>query len=148
MIAFASTLETRLPTAATSQNPALLAELEEHISALPGEFYARVANKYEELDRVGTVIWNLCTRLRRDFDSDDPQEVPLILLLARVYAFLLLNGAHESGKGTDGNLARLMKIGIKAAKSCLGKQCLSCSRIMWADSLRTQELDLCSQSPF
>jgi hypothetical protein len=78
------------------------------------------ASRYEEFDRIGTIIWNLCTRLRRDFNSDNPIGVPLILLLARVFSFLLLDGAHDGGKSATGNLARLMKIGIKAGKSCIG----------------------------
>jgi hypothetical protein len=65
-------------------------------------------------------LWNLCTRLRRNYDLDKPQEVPIILLVTRVFAFLLLDCALESGKGGTDSLLRVMKVGIKAAKNCIG----------------------------
>ena len=46
--------------------------------------------------------------------------MPIVLLLARVYAFLMLDCAHVAGKSTGGNLARTMKIGLKAGKNCDG----------------------------
>jgi len=98
----------------------LLTEIENQISNFPNKFGAIAASKSEEVDQVGTTIWNLCTRLRRDVESDNPKDVPIILLLVRVFSFLLLDGAYECGKNAPGNLARLIKIGIKAGKSCIG----------------------------
>jgi hypothetical protein len=119
--AFAASLEARLPVAATSRTAGTLPkETEDQISSFPSKFGAIAASKCEEVDRIGTTIWNLCTRLRRDVESDNPKDVPIILLLARVFSFLLLDGAYDGGKNAPGNLARLMKIGIKAGKSCIG----------------------------
>lgn len=41
--------------------------------------------------------------------------------MARVFAFLLLDCAHESGKSVASTPVRLMKVGIKAAKNCIGR---------------------------
>lgn len=128
--AFAAVLESQLPAAASSRAPgALHEEVEKHISIFPNfsSLGTAAAAKFEEIDSVGTTLWNLCTRLLRDHEPDDSKYRPDILLNTRVFAFLLLNCAHESGKGTSGNLLRLMKIGIKAAKSSLGiaEKCLT-----------------------
>ena len=82
-----------------------------------------MASKCQEIDNTGTSLWNICTRLRREYDLDKPQDVPTILLMARVFAFLLLGCAHESGKSEASNAVRVMKIGIKAAKNCIGRRC-------------------------
>jgi hypothetical protein len=119
--AFASDLEAQLPTAITSRTaPLLLQGIENQLSWFPSKPIASAAPRCEELDSRGTTLWNLCTRLRRGFDADKSDEVPPILLAARVFAFLLLDCACENGKSAPGNFTRLMKIGIKAAKSCLG----------------------------
>jgi hypothetical protein len=119
--AFAADLEGKLPAAAASRpSETLLKDIENQLSHFPNKFGAIAASKCEEVDRIGTAIWNLCTRLRRDVESDNPKDVPVILLLARVFSFLLLDGAYDGGRNAPGNLARLMKIGIKAGKSCLG----------------------------
>lgn len=122
--AFASDLEAQLPTAAASKTATtLLHETEKNLATFPESLNATAASKCEDFDRYGTTIWNLCTRLRREYDTDKSEDIPLILLLARVYAFLLLDCAHQSGNAAPGNLQRLMRIGLKAAKSGLG----SCS---------------------
>jgi hypothetical protein len=119
--AFAADLEAQLPASTTARTPGtLLTEIENQISNFPNKFGAVAASKYEEVDQIGATIWNLCTRLRRDFESDNPKDIPIILLLARVFSFLLLDGAYDGGRNAPGNLARLMKIGIKAGKNCIG----------------------------
>jgi hypothetical protein len=90
------------------------------MSNFPNKFGPIAASRCEEIDRIGTIIWNICTRLRREFDTDEPKDIPIILLLARVFSFLLLGGAYDGGRSAPGNLGRLMKIGIKAGKSCIG----------------------------
>lgn len=55
--------------------------------------------------------------------------MPIVLLMARVFAFLLLDCALEHGKSTATNLVRLMKIGIKAAKNCIGIPSWSVARV-------------------
>lgn len=98
---------------------ALFNELQNYVLEFPGNLVTSAASKCEEIDGIGTTLWNLCTRLRRRYESDSPQETPSILLVARVFAFQLLDGALETGKGTTANTLRLMKIGIKAAKNCI-----------------------------
>jgi hypothetical protein len=112
-------LEVRLPTTTTATPGTLLNELENQISNFPNKFGSIAASRREDVDIIGTRIWNLCTRLRRDFDTDNPKNVPVILLLARVFSFLLLDGAYD-GRSAPGSLLRLMKIGLKAGKSCIG----------------------------
>ena len=120
---FAADLESQLPTAAASRTSGTLCEeTTNQISSFPSKFGALAAPKCEEVDRIGTTIWNLCTRLRRDVETDNPKDVPIILLLARVFSFLLLDGAYDGGRNAPGNLARLVKIGIKAGKSCIGSR--------------------------
>jgi hypothetical protein len=119
-LAFGAELETQLPAATSKTVTTLLHETEKNIAQFPEKISSSSEPRCEEIDRCGTTIWNLCTRLRREYDADKPHNVPLILLLARVYAFFMLDCAHQSGKGVVGNLPRLMKIGLKAGKSCLG----------------------------
>lgn len=45
--------------------------------------------------------------------------------MARVFAFLLLDAAHNKTHGTLENVVRLMRVALKAAKSCIGKQAQS-----------------------
>jgi hypothetical protein len=73
------------------------------------------------MDSRGTTIWNLCTRLRRHFESGSNAEIPLILHISRVFSFLLLDCALENGSDVPNNLLRLMKVGVKAGKSFIGK---------------------------
>ncbi|KUJ18222.1 SPO22-domain-containing protein [Mollisia scopiformis] len=123
ILTFASELESQLPKAVTSTTSGpLLHELEKNIAKFPEKLTSSTTSEYEELDRCGTTIWNVCTRLRREYDPDKPHDVPLILLVARVYAFLLLDGAFQSGKSDPGNLPRLMKSGLKAGKTCLDRK--------------------------
>jgi hypothetical protein len=119
--AFATDLEAQLPAATRARTSGtLLTEIENQLSNFPAKFGTFATSKCEEVDQIGTTLWNLCTRLRRDVGSDNPKDVPIILLLTRVFSFLLLDGAYEGGRNAPGNLARLMKIGIKAGKSCIG----------------------------
>lgn len=108
----------QLPQALTGSPGPLSERIQKHISTFPG---VSTASKCEEIDAKATVLWNICTRLRRNYDLDKPHDVPPILLLARVFAFLLLDCALENGKGGVANLTRVMKVGIKAAKNCIGE---------------------------
>ena len=118
--AFASDLEEQLPHALTDDSGPLFDKTQKHILTFPSGLGASTTPRREEIDGRGTALWNLCTRLRRNYDLDKPQEVPIILLVTRVFAFLLLDCALENGKGGTDNLLRVMKVGIKAAKNCIG----------------------------
>jgi hypothetical protein len=121
LLAFAAELQAQLPASTKAKTPAkLLTEIENQISNFPAKFGTIAASKFEEIDEAGTTIWNLCTRLRRAIEPENPKDIPIILLLARVFSFLLLDGAYDGGRNAPGNLARLIKIGIKAGKSCIG----------------------------
>jgi hypothetical protein len=113
-------VEEQLPLVLTRPPGPLFDNIQRHISTFPSILGLSTTAKCEEVDGKGTALWNLCTRLRRNYDPDKPQDVPVILLLARVFAFLLLDAGLENGRGTAADLVRLMKIGIKAAKNCIG----------------------------
>lgn len=55
----------------------------------------------------------------KDFPTSPDQRATL--LAARVFAFLLLDGAKGKENGSLANTARLMKVALKAAKSCIGR---------------------------
>ena len=76
------------------------------------------ALKCGELDTTGTGLWNTCTRLRRREESN--KQISVIIMMARVYAFLILDCAQSSGNGTLNNILRVEKVALKTAKSCLG----------------------------
>lgn len=113
-------MEEQLPRSLTKPPNPLLESIQKQIIIFPNNLGVSTTPRCEEIDGKGTTLWNLCTRLRRNYDLDKPQDVPLILLLTRVFAFLLLDCALENGKGATANLVRLMKVGIKAAKNCIG----------------------------
>lgn len=52
----------------------------------------------------------------------EPKKPNDVLLVARVFAFLLLDAANAKIAPTGANVARLMKTALKAGKSCLGMQ--------------------------
>ena len=119
--AFALDVQHQIPAAAASKSPgSLLHEIEKAISTFPGSLGSVAVSKREEIDSTATALWNLCTRLRRDNDPETTRNLPAILDVARVFAFLLLCCVHDHGKSTTSNICRLMKIGFKAAKSSIG----------------------------
>lgn len=121
--AFAADLEAQLPTVASSRSSGtFLDELDKCISTFPGNLGIAAASRCQEIDSIGTILWNIATRLRREHVTENAEDVPIILVLTRVFAFLLLCCAHDHGKSTSGSIMRLAKIGIKAAKNCLGRQ--------------------------
>lgn len=97
----------------------LISRLEKALDRFPTGFGLYAIQRYEDLDSNGTALWNLCTRLRREHSSEESEIWQLLLLMARVYAFLLLDCAQSGERGTVSNVVRLFKIGLKAAKSCL-----------------------------
>lgn len=115
-------LEPRLETAISSTSHTILFDhLQKHVLEFPSNLGTTAASKCEEIDGIGTSLWNLCTRLRRKYETDNPNDVPRILLFARIFAFQLLDGALEVSKSTTAHTLRLMKIGNKAAKNSLGE---------------------------
>ncbi|OCK77725.1 SPO22-domain-containing protein [Lepidopterella palustris CBS 459.81] len=118
---------------AIPRDPALSTELQAHIHTLPLSHSATATAKQEELDRAGTELWNLSTRLRRDESHNDKK----LLCLLRVFAFLLLDSGHgQSGslstvKGMKQGCVRLLRVALKAAKFCLDqKQIELCLKVL------------------
>jgi hypothetical protein len=85
-----------------------------------------ITTKRDELDKLGTELWNLSTRLRRDKPvqsnvKDSKAQNNSTVCLLRAYAFLLLDSAgSQAVKGGERkSCIRLMKIALKAAKVCI-----------------------------
>ncbi|KAJ4364246.1 sporulation-specific protein 22 [Ascochyta clinopodiicola] len=123
VITFASSLTSRIKTA----EPALLNDLQAQIRHLPLQFSPAVVAKRDELEKLGTELWNLSTRLRRDEPTpsgktnDGKADICSTVCLLRAYAFLLLDSASsQTVKGRERKACiRLMKVALKAAKVCI-----------------------------
>jgi hypothetical protein len=77
----------------------------------------------EELDKLGTTIWNISTHLMRDTDGKDASpHLRKLAVYARVFAFHLLDASQLSEKLDLGNKVRLMRLALKAGKSSIGTQ--------------------------
>jgi hypothetical protein len=130
LAAFATTLIQR---AESGNDVTLSDDLQTQIRALPLQASSMVLAKQGELDRLGTELWNLATRLRRDEIDTGNQSNDLMasrkraLPLLRAFSFLLLDSA--GGHGTKGcqrkNCIRLIKVALKAARVCIQSNELS-----------------------
>jgi hypothetical protein len=120
LLAFAKELEDLFSTSARLKIlPNLVDKLENNIQSFPLNLGSAAASKYGELDRSGTALWNLSTRLKRDDDLSNAQTLTVVAM-ARLYALLMIDCAHIIGKGAFTNVARVMKVALKTAKNCLG----------------------------
>ncbi|OIW27318.1 SPO22-domain-containing protein [Coniochaeta ligniaria NRRL 30616] len=121
---FATSLEKRLTTIspASPVDDQLLAALQTHVRTLHGycQKPSHPSSSNEELEKLGTSIWNLSTRLMRDTDGGPawPDRRRLVVY-ARVFAFHILDAAQHSGKVDLGNKVRLMRLALKAGKSSI-----------------------------
>ncbi|KAF7947325.1 uncharacterized protein EAE97_004574 [Botrytis byssoidea] len=129
-------------------------ELENSIATFPTKLNASAKDKAQELDEKATGIWNVATRLKRSLPAenntdedggsktcDKRNELRAVLVMVRMFAFLVLDCANECGNsvahiqaGADGdkekeegekfrgNLLRLMRVGIKTGRDCLNDQ--------------------------
>ncbi|XPS72064.1 sporulation-specific protein 22 [Ascochyta lentis] len=136
VISFASGLTSRIETAS---EPTVLTELRTQILHLPLQSSPAVLGKRDELETLGTELWNLSTRLRRDQSSQSGKTKDLkarksgTFYLLRAYAFLLLDSAgHQMVKGRECKACiRLMKVALKAAKVCiLAKEFDSATKVL------------------
>ncbi|KAF2689190.1 SPO22-domain-containing protein [Lentithecium fluviatile CBS 122367] len=124
VLAFAATLANRFNA---SSDTSLADDLEKQARALPLQASSTVTAKREELDRLGTELWNLSTRLRRNEpqtngrSKEDATQRSRAICLLRVFSFLLLDSA--GGQATKGRerktCIRLIKVALKAAKVCI-----------------------------
>jgi hypothetical protein len=134
--AFASTLTKRIES---GRDTTLVDDLQAQIRGLPLHPSSAVTAKQDELDKLGTELWNLSTRLRRDESDPDGKSKEKTarknraLPLLRAYSFLLLDTA--GGQGTRGrqrkSCIRLMKVALKAAKVCIeGKELNTATKVL------------------
>ncbi|KAF2741108.1 SPO22-domain-containing protein [Polyplosphaeria fusca] len=125
LLTFASSVARR--TESSPHDATLIDDLQTHIKGLPLPFSPTVAAKYDDLDRRGTELWNLSTRLRRedqpptDKNKDGTARLTRVLTLLRVFAFLLLDTAANQAKKSRQRMSavRVMKIALKAARVCV-----------------------------
>ena len=68
-----------------------------------------------EFETNGTDIWNLSTRLLRT-ERGDGGRIPCLL---RVFSCFLLHGAEQCKSESWSNAIRILKVVLRAAKTCL-----------------------------
>ncbi|OBT49348.1 hypothetical protein VE00_00485 [Pseudogymnoascus sp. WSF 3629] len=120
LLSFSATARSKLsplPSGPASLN--LQTQLHEQINGFPGSLASLAVSKRQDLDTEGLTLWNLATRLMRANDCPISPEQRATLLAARVFAFLLLDGGLGKGNTSPVCVSRLMKIALKAAKSCI-----------------------------
>lgn len=134
--AFASKLSERIEP---DWNTSVITELHAQVRGLPLSASSITISKRGELDKLGTDLWNLSTRLRRDDSSldDKPKEVMTrknrALCLLRAFAFLLLAsaGGSDTNDRQRNRCVRLIKIAMKAAKVCIeGNELTAATKVM------------------
>ncbi|EUC48226.1 hypothetical protein COCMIDRAFT_87783 [Bipolaris oryzae ATCC 44560] len=124
VLTFATTLIQRVEG---GQDTTLADDLRANIRTLPLQASSTVLAKQEELDRLGTELWNLAIKLRRDEadviiqSSDITANQKRTLSLLRAFSFLLLDsaGGHDTKRRQRKNCIRLMKVALKAARVCI-----------------------------
>ncbi|KAF2745815.1 SPO22-domain-containing protein [Sporormia fimetaria CBS 119925] len=124
LLAFASSLQNRLERA--SSDATIQSDLEFNIRALPLPASSVITTKQDELDKLGTSLWNLSTTiLRRDVQDQDgssrAQKIKRTCCLLRVFAFLLLDtAATQATKVKERkHSVRLLRVALKAARLCI-----------------------------
>ncbi|KAK1659678.1 meiosis protein SPO22/ZIP4 like-domain-containing protein [Colletotrichum godetiae] len=140
---FSRTFSTRLPSANDSLSiDALLAELNPQLETII-RFSGSPRSKVQraELDKKGTELWNLCTRQRRnnaDGTAPAPATRKKLLLRSRTYAFFMMSIARRVSGGAEPQLAdvvHLMKLALKAGKTCLDDGRTSLSALKLAETV-------------
>lgn len=126
-LAFASGLQRRLP--AERDNPeaaaSLLADVNKQVQTL--ERHAGRPNHglhgNEDMEREGTSLWNLCTRLNREPVADKASKDSVwseLMRASRVVAYQILHLCQWSSKSPIRVACHLMRIALKSAKVCTG----------------------------
>ncbi|KAK1544778.1 hypothetical protein CPAR01_02280 [Colletotrichum paranaense] len=140
---FSQALSTRLPSANdTLSIDALLVELNPQLETIIRfSVSPRTKSQRAELDRRGTELWNLCTRQRRE-NADGTAAAPAarkkLLLRSRTYAFFMISIARGVPSGAEPQLAdviHVMKLALKAGKTCLDEGGTSSSALKLAETV-------------
>lgn len=123
LTAFASNISDRFNN---DRDTSLANDIQLQIRNLPLQPSSTVTAKQDELDRLGTELWNLSTRLRRDEPTkggktkDASRERNRAICLLRVFSFLLVDSAAAPTKNRQRqSCIRLMKVALKAARICI-----------------------------
>lgn len=130
LVSFCTDLRSRLPTSRdTPALEALGADLATHLrtaEALSQKAKPGVKKYAADLDRGGTDLWNLCTKLRREIGEESEGTARAnkkLISRCRYFAFLLIDLARRRPLGEVeegvGDVVRLVKIALKAARSCV-----------------------------
>ncbi|KAF2233241.1 SPO22-domain-containing protein [Viridothelium virens] len=115
LLSFADSIPGRVES--SRPDAVLIAELGNHVHHTFSALGVSAGGaKSTELDSRGTKIWNLSTRLRRDDNSDEIRKLSVFL---RVFAVLMVDAAQQSSPNTPQNSIRLLKVSLKAARTCL-----------------------------
>jgi hypothetical protein len=129
LTAFGSTLTKRFEK---DYDTSLISDLQTQIRGLPLLPSSSLTARQDELDGLGTELWNLSTRLRRDEPTtdgkarDDVEEKTRALCLLRAFSFLVLDTAAAHAKGRPRkSCIRLIKVALKAAQVCIASKELS-----------------------
>jgi hypothetical protein len=120
---FGSSLTKRIEN---ERDGSLIDEFQTQLRGLPLQPSSTLTARQDELDRLGTELWNLSTRLRRDDSApsgrskDEVAHKKRLLCLLRVFSFLVLDSAAAQAKGRPRkSCIRLMKVALKAARVCI-----------------------------
>lgn len=111
--AFAQAIPARL--AANPEDSTFAPEILSLLGSFP---LSASAAQSADFDSHGTDIWNLSTRLLRT-DRNDGGQIPCLL---RVFSCYMLDAADQSKPETWSNAMRILKVLIRAAKTCLQKK--------------------------
>ncbi|KAF2497692.1 SPO22-domain-containing protein [Lophium mytilinum] len=146
LLTFADSLSTRLTS--SPFDATLATDLQAQITSLPLLASTALNAKRNELDKVGTELWNTSTRLKREESQEGSGKQVLCLL--RAFAFLLLESAaaglkRKGATGADGRdegaVVRLMKVALKSSRVCLEAGMVDvCAKVM--ERAATLELEL------
>lgn len=77
----------------------------------------------QDLERQGTELWNLCTRLYRNTTEKNLQNASggsELILYSRVLAYHILHLCQWSTKQPAQMVCHLMRLALKVAKCCIG----------------------------
>ncbi|KAB5586055.1 meiosis protein SPO22/ZIP4 like-domain-containing protein [Coniochaeta sp. 2T2.1] len=119
---FAINLEERVSGCSFLIDDQLLESLKTHVRSLHAYSPkpSNAFNGHDELDRLGTSIWNCSTRLPREMGGNAvSSERRKLAVYSRVFAFHLLDAAQRPGNAGLGNEVRLMRLALKAGRTAI-----------------------------
>ncbi|KAF2762127.1 SPO22-domain-containing protein [Pseudovirgaria hyperparasitica] len=118
LLSFARSLPARLENDIYSTS--IRNDLHKHVTSVPLNVSVVSATQQQDLDSMGTELWNLSTRMHREGMSTEKDKQRTLCLL-RVFAFLLLDYGQQTTKSRSmgNNAVRVLKVALKASKFCI-----------------------------